>query len=46
MTPYRNKEEMIAILTTLWTRIFAEPEIVKSVSGVKLIARFRYTDYG
>ncbi len=46
MTPYKNKEEMTAILTTLWTKIFAAPEIVKSVSGVKLVARFRYTDYG
>ena len=46
MTPYKNKEEMTDILTTLWTRIFAAPEIVKSVSGVKLVARFRYTDYG
>jgi 2-oxoisovalerate dehydrogenase E1 component len=37
---------MTAILTTLWTKIFAAPEIVKSVAGVKLVARFRYTDYG
>jgi hypothetical protein len=45
MTTYKNKEEFEAILSRLWDRILETPEIVASISGVKLIARFRYTDY-
>ena len=45
MKPYSSMEEMIAILNDLWERIFNTPGIVKSVSGVKLVARFKYTDY-
>jgi len=45
MTTYKNQEEFEAILSKLWDKIFNTPEIVESVSGVKLIARFRYTDY-
>jgi 2-oxoisovalerate dehydrogenase E1 component len=44
MKPYKNQEEFEAILSKLWDRIFETPEIVESVSGVRLIARFRYTD--
>lgn len=45
MTAFKNQEEFEAILSKLWDTIFNTPEIVASVSGVKLIARFRYTDY-
>ena len=45
MTTYKNKEEFEAILSRLWDRILETPEIVASVSWVKLIARVRYTDY-
>ena len=45
MTTYKNQEEFEAILSQLWDKICTTPKIVESVSGVKLIARFRYTDY-
>ncbi len=45
MATYKNHEELEAILSKLWGKIFDTPEIVASVSSVKLIARFRYTDY-
>ncbi|HDP25669.1 MAG TPA: dehydrogenase [Deltaproteobacteria bacterium] len=45
MKPYKDQEEFEAILSRLWTRILESPEIAKSISGVKIIARFRYTDY-
>jgi 2-oxoisovalerate dehydrogenase E1 component len=45
MTVYKNQQEFEAILSKLWDKILDTPAIVKSVSGVKLIARFRYTDY-
>ena len=45
MKPYKSQEEFEAILSKLWDRILDTPAILDSVSGVKLIARFRYTDY-
>ena len=45
MTIFRSQSELENILTELWTRIFATPDIVKAVSGTPLIAKFRYTDY-
>jgi len=45
MEPFRNKEEMVRILSALWDEIFNSPEIVRSVSNAKLIAKFRYTDF-
>jgi len=45
MGVYKNQQEFEAILSKLWDKIFDTPAIVQSVSGVKLIARFRYTDY-
>ncbi len=45
MTAYRSQAELESLLTELWTRIFAAPEIVAAVSGAPLIAKFRYTDY-
>ncbi len=45
MKPYKSKEELEAILSMLWDRILDTPAIVRAVSGARLIARFRYTDY-
>jgi 2-oxoisovalerate dehydrogenase E1 component len=42
---YKDQQEFEAILSKLWDRILDTPAIVQSVSGVKLIARFRYTDF-
>jgi 2-oxoisovalerate dehydrogenase E1 component len=44
-SPYKNKEEFEKILSMLWDRILQTPKIVESVSGVKLVAKFRYTDF-
>lgn len=45
MAVYKSQQEFEAILSRLWDRILDTPAIVASVSGVKLIARFKYTDY-
>ena len=45
MAIYKDQQELEAILSRLWEKIFNTPAIVESVSGVKLIARFRYSDY-
>ena len=45
MAPYKNQDEMKRILSALWERIFKKPDILSSIAGVKLVARFRYTDY-
>jgi 2-oxoisovalerate dehydrogenase E1 component len=45
MAVYKDQQEFEAILSNLWGKIFDTPAIVQSVSGIKLIARFRYTDY-
>ena len=45
MAAYKDREEFEAILSRLWDRILESPEIVESIGGVKIIARFRYTDY-
>jgi len=45
MGVYKSQAELEAILSKLWGKILDTPEIVASVSGVKLIARFRYTDF-
>ena len=45
MAPYQGQEEMEAILSRLWDRILATPAIVDSIGGVKIVAKFRYTDY-
>jgi len=45
MAVYKDREEFEAILSRLWDRILESPEIVESIGGVKIIARFRYTDY-
>ncbi|MFQ5571357.1 MAG: pyruvate dehydrogenase complex E1 component subunit beta [Rhodothermales bacterium] len=44
MKPYRTREEMVTILSALWDDIFDTPEIVQTIAGEKLIAKFRYTD--
>ncbi len=45
MVPFQSQEEMVRVLSTLWDAIFADPKIVQSVSGARLIAKFRYTDF-
>jgi 2-oxoisovalerate dehydrogenase E1 component len=45
MMVFKSQAELESILTELWTRIFATPEIVAAVSATPLIAKFRYTDY-
>lgn len=45
MKPYKSQEEFEAILSKLWGKILNTPAIVESIAGVKLIVRFRYTDY-
>ena len=41
MAAYKDQREFEAILSKLWGKIFNTPAIVRSVFGVKLIARFR-----
>lgn len=45
MKPYKDKDEFVRIMSELWERISKTPEIVHAVAGVKLIAKFHYTDY-
>ncbi|MFZ5571025.1 MAG: pyruvate dehydrogenase complex E1 component subunit beta [Thermodesulfobacteriota bacterium] len=45
MGAFHNQEELVRVLSALWEAIFATPEIVRSVSGSRLIAKFRYTDF-
>ncbi len=45
MAPYKSQEEFEAILSRLWDKILESSEIVESIGGVKIIAKFRYTDY-
>ena len=45
MQPFKNKEELQENLSILWDRIFTTPEILSAVTGAKLVARFRYTDF-
>ena len=45
MSPYRNRSEMVAILSALWDEIFSTPAVVEKVAGEKLVIKFRYTDY-
>jgi len=44
MPTYRNAQELVDILTALWTRIFASPEIMQGLEGEKLIVKFRFSD--
>ncbi len=45
MTPCRDKDELVTILSNLWDEIFATPAVVKKVAGEKLVVKFRYTDF-
>jgi 2-oxoisovalerate dehydrogenase E1 component len=45
MPAFKDQAQLERVLTELWTRIFATPEIVAALSGTPLIAKFRYTDY-
>jgi 2-oxoisovalerate dehydrogenase E1 component len=44
MTPFKDKEELVKILSALWDEIFNTPEITRKVSEEKLIVKFRFTD--
>lgn len=41
---YRNKEELHEILTTLWEKIFATPEISDKLAMLSLTVKFKFTD--
>jgi 2-oxoisovalerate dehydrogenase E1 component len=45
MTPFKDKDELIKILSALWDEIFNTPEITRKVSEEKLIVKFRFTDF-
>jgi len=45
MAPYKSREEFEAILSRLWDKILQSLEIMESIGGVKIIVKFRYTDY-
>jgi len=45
MSPYRDKDELVEILSALWDEIFATPAVVEKVAGEKLVVKFRYTDF-
>lgn len=45
MSPYRDKGELVAILSALWDEIFATSAVVEKVAGEKLVVKFRYTDF-
>jgi 2-oxoisovalerate dehydrogenase E1 component len=45
MTPFKDKDELVKILSALWDEIFNTPEITHKVAEEKLIVKFRFTDY-
>ncbi len=45
MSPYGDRDELVAILSALWDEIFATPAVVEKVAGEKLVVKFRYTDF-
>jgi 2-oxoisovalerate dehydrogenase E1 component len=45
MTPFKDKEELVKILSALWDEIFNTPEITRKVAQEKLIVKFRFTDF-
>jgi 2-oxoisovalerate dehydrogenase E1 component len=45
MPVYKNAQEFENILTALWTKIFASPEIMQGLEGEKLIVKFRFSDF-
>ena len=45
MTPYKDKQEFVKILSALWDRIFSTPEVMEKLGGEKIIVKFRYTDF-
>ena len=46
MRPFRNRDELVKILSALWDEIFNTPEITRKVAAEKLIVKFRLTDFG
>jgi 2-oxoisovalerate dehydrogenase E1 component len=45
MTPFKDKDELVKILSALWDEIFNTPDITHKVAEEKLIVKFRFTDY-
>ncbi|MEW6532512.1 MAG: dehydrogenase E1 component subunit alpha/beta [Thermodesulfobacteriota bacterium] len=45
MPVYKSAQEFEDILTALWTRIFASPEIMQGLEGEKLIVKFQFSDF-
>ncbi|MGD2269676.1 MAG: dehydrogenase E1 component subunit alpha/beta [Desulfobacterales bacterium] len=45
MTAFRDKQELVRILSALWDEIFSTPEITRKVADEKLIVKFRFTDF-
>ncbi len=46
MAPFETKQQFTAIFSALWDRIVRTPEIAKILSQTKLLARFRFSDFG
>jgi len=46
MAPFETKQQFTAIFSALWDRIVRTPEIAKILSHTKLLARFRFSDFG
>lgn len=44
MTPYKDREDFVEIMSALWSAIFENPEIRGSVEQESLIVKFRFTD--
>lgn len=45
MRPFQTKEEFVAVLSALWARIVAVPEVAEPLFKTGLVARFRFSDY-
>jgi hypothetical protein len=45
MSPYRDRDELVAILSALWDEIFATPAVADKVAEEKLVVKFRFTDF-
>ncbi|UCH21661.1 MAG: dehydrogenase [Deltaproteobacteria bacterium] len=45
MAPFKDRDELVSILSALWDEIFNTPEITRKVAEEKLIVKFRFTDF-
>lgn len=44
MWPFKERDEMVSVLSSLWDKILNDREIVASVSSVKILVKFRLKD--